>query len=177
MSTETTGVTQKPIRPVPCPTQHSRRQNRPIDAQPRSATGLAPGTVGAQIAGGARRRRRSLGAAVSRLLRRRPVHSNVRQRGRYDTLRSDVATETTDARECICPRSFEVTSLRCIGTGNYTHELRVAGHAHVVWYRQARQWRIVAEAEKIAISAIASFGSITASATLSKRPAGTEEDP
>ena len=39
------------------------------------------------------------------------------------------------------------------------------------------QRRIVAEAEKIAISATASFGPITASATLSKRPAGTEEEP
>ena len=39
------------------------------------------------------------------------------------------------------------------------------------------QRRIVAEAEKIAISATASFDSITASATLSKRPAGTEEEP
>ena len=36
------------------------------------------------------------------------------------------------------------------------------------------QRRIVAEAEKIAISATASFDSIIASATLSKRPAGTE---
>ena len=39
------------------------------------------------------------------------------------------------------------------------------------------QRRIVAEAEKIAISATASFDSITASATLRKRPAGTEEEP
>ena len=39
------------------------------------------------------------------------------------------------------------------------------------------QRRIVAEAEKIAISATASFDSITASATLHKRPAGTEEEP
>ena len=38
------------------------------------------------------------------------------------------------------------------------------------------QRRIVAGAEKIAISATASFGPITASATLSKRPARTEEE-
>ena len=38
------------------------------------------------------------------------------------------------------------------------------------------QRRIVAEAEKIAISATASFGPITASATLSKRPARTAVD-
>ena len=40
----------------------------------------------------------------------------------------------------------------------------------------AEQERIVAEAEKIAISATASFGPITASATLSKRPARTAGD-
>ena len=38
------------------------------------------------------------------------------------------------------------------------------------------QRRIVAEAEKVAISATASFGPITASATLSKRPARTAGD-
>ena len=39
------------------------------------------------------------------------------------------------------------------------------------------QRRIVAGAEKIAISATASFVPITSSATLRKRPAGTEEEP
>ena len=38
------------------------------------------------------------------------------------------------------------------------------------------QRRIVAEAEKVAISAAASFGPITASATLSKRPTRTAGD-
>ena len=39
------------------------------------------------------------------------------------------------------------------------------------------QRRIVAGAEKIAISATASFGPMTASATLRKKPARTEEEP
>ena len=41
----------------------------------------------------------------------------------------------------------------------------------------AEQERIVAEAKRITISATAVFGPITSSATLRKRPAGTEEEP
>ena len=41
----------------------------------------------------------------------------------------------------------------------------------------AEQERIIAEAKRITISATAGFGPITSSATLRKRPAGTEEEP